>query len=281
MRRPQRLASVLAPTALVLALAAAPASAASSGPGHPGPARDTVSLLQMNVCLSGYAGCYPGTEYPAVVDEAVDKIQAQQPDAVTLNEACSGDVERIAEETGYDQRFSVVIYGGAPLPCKTPEGRGVFGIAVLTQAPVVDVQEAAYAVQEGTEERRWVCVETGAPDGSPENADEGARFCTSHLSVAGTEAQAAANEAQCRELTSVLASGDRQQPTLFAGDVNRREPCAPPGFWTATDAAAGQLAGIQQAYGSRPTLSLPEVTVLPMTYSDHDALLVESRRHGA
>ena len=78
-------------TALLAAVAAAPAAA---GPDRGGPS--TFSLLQMNLCLSGLAGCYGGTQYPAVVDEAIAKIRATEADAVTLNEACSGDVERIA-----------------------------------------------------------------------------------------------------------------------------------------------------------------------------------------
>jgi hypothetical protein len=72
--------------------------------------------MQMNLCLSGLAGCYGRIGRPAVVREAVDRIRDTQPDAVTFNEACRRDTERIARRTGYHLRFSRVIYLGAPLP---------------------------------------------------------------------------------------------------------------------------------------------------------------------
>ena len=95
-----------------------------------------------------------------MVDEAIAKIRATEADAVTLNEACSGDVERIARETGYDHRFATVIYRGAPLPCRNPGGRGVFGNAVLTREAITSSQDAPFGAQLGAEERRWLCVVT-------------------------------------------------------------------------------------------------------------------------
>jgi endonuclease/exonuclease/phosphatase family metal-dependent hydrolase len=249
------LAALLA--CVLLAGAAAPAPAAAEG-------RTPYALLQMNLCLSGLAGCFADTRYPAVVDEAIAKIRATRPDAVTLNEACSGDVERIARETGLDHRFATVLFRGAPLECRSPGGRGVFGNAVLTRAPITASQDAPFAAQLGAEERRWLCVETA----------DGVRACTSHLSVAGTPAQAATNDAQCAELTAVLAASDA--PTVFGGDVNRRASCAPRGDWTERDEEAAQAPGIQHVYGTRPGVVRPRDEVLPMAFSDHDALLVRA-----
>ena len=82
----------------------------------------TYTLMQMNLCLSGLAGCYGKAAYPAVVEEAVARIREAHPDAVTLNEACRRDVARIARRTGYHLRFSRVIYRGEPLPLR-PTGR--------------------------------------------------------------------------------------------------------------------------------------------------------------
>ena len=90
--------------------------------------------MQMNLCLSGLAGCYRKVAYPAVVEEAVARIREAPPDAVTFNEACRGDVARIARRTGYHLRFSSVIYRGERLRCIRPGGRGLFGDAVLTEA---------------------------------------------------------------------------------------------------------------------------------------------------
>ena len=81
--------------------------------------------MQMNLCLSGLAGCYGKAAYPAVVEEAVARIREAGPDAVTFNEACRGDIARIARRTGYQLRFSRVIYRGERLRCVRPAGRGL------------------------------------------------------------------------------------------------------------------------------------------------------------
>jgi len=260
-RRPWSLLAALVPLAAACAVVAPPASAEP---------RREVSLLQMNLCLSGYAGCFGATEYPAVVDEAVDRVREHAPDVVSLNEACSGDVERLGEATGYEVAFATVIYRGAPLPCRTPEGRGVFGNAVLTRAAQVSREEAPYASQLGSEERRWLCVTT----------TEDVTACTTHLAVAGSAEATANQDAQCRELADVMAAQGLRRPVLVSGDVNRRTDCAPTGAWTRTDAAAGQLAGIQHVSGTLSSLAPLSTEVLPMTYSDHDALLVTSRLRG-
>src|SRR5687768_11855024 len=84
--------------ALVLALAGC---GRSSGTGGGAVARDapTYTLLQMNLCLSGRAGCYAEVAYPAGVEDAVALIREARPDAVTLNEVCRSDVARIARRT--------------------------------------------------------------------------------------------------------------------------------------------------------------------------------------
>ena len=242
----------------------AASAAATDSDGTQPQGRSEYSTLQMNLCLSGLAGCYAGTRYPAVVDEAIAKIRATGADAVTLNEACSGDVERIARETGYDHAFATVIYGGAPLPCRDPGERGVFGNAVLTRDDITSAEGGPYQAQTGPEQRRWICVTTPADT----------RVCTSHLGVAGTRDQAATNDAQCAELAEVLARGD--QATLFGGDVNRQASCAPSHAWTDRDEEAAQAPGIQHVYGTSPGLVRPRDEVLPMSHSDHDALLVHA-----
>ena len=62
----------------------------------PPPVGSTYTLLQMNLCLSGLAGCYGKARYPGVVEEAVARIREAHPDAVTFNEACRSDVALIA-----------------------------------------------------------------------------------------------------------------------------------------------------------------------------------------
>lgn len=255
--------------------------AADASAGQPGgsaqrtrvhhPAR-SYALLQMNLCLSGIAGCYPGTEYPAVVNEAIAKIQATDPEVVTLVETCGQDVSHIAAVTGYHPAFGAVIYKGERLPCVSPAGRGVYGIAVLTRAPILAVDDRPYAAQHGNEERRRVCATTVRL----------VTGCVTHLAVRDadpTGPDSVANDAQCAEFGHLLARYARfGLPALGAGDMNRSASCAPRRFWTRTDAGADQLGGIQHVYGSARAFRAPTARVLPMTYSDHDALLVRARR---
>ena len=98
-------------------------------------------------------------------------------------------------------------------------------------------------------------------------------MCSTHLSVAGSEAQRVTNDAQCTEIGTLLRHDGRPQPVLLGGDVNRLGSCAPGGYWTVTDEAAEQAAGIQHVYGARSWFRRPRVRVIPMTFTDHDALL--------
>lgn len=221
--------------------------------------------MQMNLCLSGVAGCYAKVQYPAVVDEAVTRIRELQPDAVTFNEACRADVAQIARRTGYHLRFSTVIYYGKLLSCIKPGGRGLFGDAVLTRAAIESSDNQAFKIQAGPEQRRWLCVSTRI----------GVDVCTAHLASPEPD-EVAANEPQCTELEWLLARRHASGRTvIFGGDVNRRPSCAPHGFWTRTDRLAHQDPGSQQVYGAG-ALRSPSVRVVPAVHTDHDVLLVRA-----
>jgi endonuclease/exonuclease/phosphatase family metal-dependent hydrolase len=222
------------------------------------------TLMQMNLCLSGLAGCYGKAEYPAVLGEAVARIRAAQPDAVTLNEACRGDVARIARRTGYQLRFSRVIYRGERLRCVRPGGRGLFGDAVLTEAAIESTDNHDFEAQAGIERRRWLCVTTRV------DVD----VCTAHLNTRSI-IEVAGNDAQCVELAALLARRAAARTVTFGGDVNRRRSCAPDGVWTRTDRYAEQAPGLQHVYGSG-ALRSPSAEVLPATHTDHDILLVHA-----
>jgi endonuclease/exonuclease/phosphatase family metal-dependent hydrolase len=228
-------------------------------------ARSTYTLMQMNLCLSGLAGCYRRVAYPAVVEEAAARIHEARPDAVTFNEACRNDVARIARRTGYHLRFSRVIYGGKRLRCIRPGGRGLFGDAVLTEAAIKSTNSQAFEGQAGIEQRRWLCVTTRV------RVD----VCTAHLNTRST-AEVAGNDAQCVELTTLLARRAAAHTVIFGGDVNRRHSCAPDGAWTRTDSSAKQAAGLQHVYGTRDLRS-PAAEVVPATHTDHDVLLVRAQ----
>jgi endonuclease/exonuclease/phosphatase family metal-dependent hydrolase len=227
---------------------------------HEAAASSTYTLLQMNLCLSGFADCYGKVAHPAGVQEAVARIRAAHPDAVTLNETCRRDVVQIARQTGYRLRFSTVTVAGEPLPCVRPAGRGLFGDAVLTKAAIDSTDSHDFEAQAGSEWRRWLCVTTRT----------GVDVCTAHLAT-----EAAANEAQCAELSALLARRAVTRTVIFGGDVNRRRGCAPERAWTRTDGSAGQAPGLQGVYGTG-ALRSPSAHVLPATHTDHDVLLVSS-----
>jgi endonuclease/exonuclease/phosphatase family metal-dependent hydrolase len=256
---------------LVLALTGCSHSSGASGARAPepstsagAPAGSTYTLMQMNLCLSGLASCYGKVAYPAVVEDAVARIRKTLPDAVTFNEACRRDVALIAGRTGYHLRFSRVIYRGERLPCVQPGGRGLFGNAVLTKAAIESADSQDFEAQAGIERRRWLCATTRV------DVD----VCTAHLNTR-TTIEMAGNDAQCAELTALFARRAAARSVIFGGDVNRRLSCAPDGFWTRTDAAAGQAPGLQHVYGSG-ALGSPSAEVDPATHSDHDVLLVRA-----
>ncbi|MGH2892329.1 MAG: endonuclease/exonuclease/phosphatase family protein, partial [Solirubrobacteraceae bacterium] len=247
--------------ALILALTGC---SRSGTPAAARPSGSAYTLMQMNLCLSGLAGCYTKVDYPAVVEEAVARIRAAHPDAVTFNEACGGDIARIARRTGYHVRFSSAIYYGKPLPCVRPGGRGLFGDAVLTRAAIQSTDRDAFKAQAGPEQRQWLCVSTRV----------GVNVCTAHLASHET-VEVAANDPQCTELRALLARRASARTVIFGGDVNRHGSCAPHGFWTRTDEAAHQDPGSQQAYGTG-ALRSPSARVKPAIHTDHDVLLVRA-----
>jgi endonuclease/exonuclease/phosphatase family metal-dependent hydrolase len=244
------------------------ASVSASTPSSGTAPRTPYSVLQMNLCLSGFAECFDDTRYPKVVAEAIDVIAARTPRAVTVNEACSSDLARVAAETGYHLRFAPVLAHGQRLPCADPAGRGVYGNAVLTQQPIRSSAGRAFSAQVGGEERRrWLCVETAGQ----------VNVCTAHLSTRGTKAARAAHRSQCTEWAAVVAARDDHGPVIAAGDINRQAGCAPAGVWTLTDAEASRLPGRQHSYGSAKELRRPSIQMLPATYTDHDFLLTKTR----
>jgi endonuclease/exonuclease/phosphatase family metal-dependent hydrolase len=254
--------------ALVFALSGCSRSSGTSGavvPAAKPPAgSSTYTLMQMNLCLSGLAGCYGKVAYPAVVEEAVARIREAHPDAVTLNETCRNDVARIARRTGYHLRFSRVIYRGERLRCVRPGGRGLFGDAVLTEAAIQSADSQDFAAQAGIERRRWLCVITRAA----------VDVCTAHLNTRSS-IEVAGNDAQCVELAALLARRAAARTVAFGGDVNRHDSCAPDGLWTRTDRSAHQAPGLQHVYGSG-ALRSPSAQVVPALHSDHDVLLVRA-----
>lgn len=236
--------------------------------GHQGRAAATSRyvLLQMNLCLSGLAGCFQDAQYPLGVGDARARIVDSHADAVTLNEVCSGDVKELARVTGYHMRFVPVAYRGELLPCRTPRDRGLYGIAVLTEAGIRSSIGDAFGAQDDIEQRHWICATTAAA----------VTVCATHLDARWSSSAESVNDAQCEEFAEVLQALETSGPLIAAGDMNRWESCAPAGMWTRADDDATQAAGAQHVYGDAQ-FRRPAANVDPMAYSDHDALVVISR----
>jgi endonuclease/exonuclease/phosphatase family metal-dependent hydrolase len=256
--------SVLVAVACALVIACTGCNRAGGTSGAEARDGAPYALMQMNLCSSGLGGCYRKAAYPAVVDEAMARIRAARPDAVTVNETCRGDVARIARRTGYHLRFSRIVYLGRALHCVRPGGRGRFGDAVLTRGAIERADNHDFEAQAGIEVRRWLCVTTRT----------GVDVCTAHLNTRSA-VEVAGNDAQCAELARLLARRAAARTVAFGGDVNRRQSCAPDGVWTRTDGSARQAPGLQHVYGSR-ALRSPSADVLPAARTDHDVLLVRA-----
>jgi hypothetical protein len=134
---------------------------------------------------------------------------------------------------------------------------------VLTRAAVERADSQDFEAQAGLERRRWLCVTTEVD------------VCTAHLNRR-TSDEIAGNDAQCAELATLLARRAGAHTVIFGGDVNRRDACAPDGFWSRTDAPAGQAPGLQHVYGSG-ALRSPAAGVVPAAHTDHDVLFVAAQ----
>lgn len=246
-------------TSTIAVVGAITAGAAAPVPERPG----GYTLLQMNLCLSGVAACYAATDYPAVLDDAVDRIVAEHADAVTIDEACSRDAAQIARQAGYRIRFTAVQIGGEPMRCVDPGGRGVYGLAVLTEAPIIGSDDQPFGAQADEEQRRWLCVTGARP----------VTVCTAHLSTRGSALERRANDRQCAELHAVLARRVEAGPTVFGGDVNRQTPCAPATMTAVRDTDGEQNAGIQHVYAGSALTPL-SARAAAAAYTDHDYFVV-------
>jgi hypothetical protein len=134
------------------------------------------------------------------------------------------------------------------------------------RARVTASLDDSYTAQDTSmEQRHWLCLTT----------DE-TRVCTTHLETRGSYRRDRVNDAQCAEFARMLARLDGDDPVLAGGDLNRDEPCAPSGMWARTDVNAVQAPGKQHVYGTSQ-LTDPQTRILPLRYSDHDAVLVSSR----
>jgi len=234
-RRPVRLAAI----ALCLA------SVAAGVTGSAGP-RDVVVVLQMNLCASGFAGCYTGRS----VEYAAKLIKIHRPDVVAVNEVCGSDVavletavREISAGSVVASAFQVVPAGvnGLLTRCRDGQEYGIGLIARLArpiQTP--EFQGSPYPMQDAghPEQRVWLCLRAAG------------RFvaCTTHLSISAPTAFAQCGYLLGTAVPSLRAGAVQPVRALVSGDFNLGyegtaglRACMPPGYLSRTDGGLQHL----------------------------------------
>jgi hypothetical protein len=208
------------------------------------PRQAPLAVLQMNLCNSGFAGCYAGGQS---IPEAAAVIAAQRPDVVTLNEVCDGDVTgalaaAMRQTWPADHVFAQFQpawnrANNAPYRCANGQqyGIGVLGHVAPAAWAGIEARSGIYPAQNAgsNEERAWVCV----------YAVGDYYACTTHLeSDVGSVALA-----QCQYLMGTAVPATRAAfggnlPAVVSGDLNLRyggspnaQACVPTGWFRKGD----------------------------------------------
>lgn len=202
----------------LLACLASAAGALTASPAPPTMTAKPFRAVQMNLCNSGLAGCYTGWS----VNRAAAVIRREEPDLVTLNEVCQGDVETLGRTLRRVLRSDSVVqaFKAAPDRPTTSATRcrdgQQYGIGLLAHVPEphrgATTHSGIYPVQDlrDPEVRVWLCV----------HAPGHVHACTTHLAYI-TPAIALA---QCRYLLETAAPAIRSrygyEPMVLGGDLN-------------------------------------------------------------
>jgi hypothetical protein len=238
---------------LALAILAVPSAAATS-------AGTTITVLQLNICHGGMAGCYRGD---AALAKAAEVIRAADPTVLSVNETCSRDVDRLRPAMGPARALFAAAHNldGTPTRCRDGDE---YGNIIMVAAQIAGTAEesgmyqAQYTGVDGDLElRSWACLP--APTLSA---------CTTHLS----SEHAPTALTQCQDLLHRAAGYPR--PTVVVGDFNlhdNRSPgirdCDRTGFTRRGDG------GVQHTYAS-DDLSFTSTAKIDMAgTTDHPGLL--------
>jgi hypothetical protein len=236
------------------------------------PATGVLTVLQMNLCNSGMAGCYRGGRS---VPEAADAVSAVRPDAVTVNEICRHDLNVLGAALRRSFPSDYVVWRFQPVHGRNDEistcvNGDQYGIGILIRHPAgaPDVVAAGgeypgQGAQRG-ERRVWECL----------SAPGGESVCATHLS-AFNRARALA---QCRYLmTTAIPAARAGRPAVVGGDLNLTDTgsppvadCLPPGWLEVGDG------GVQHVLAT-PGHTLLGTRRIALRYTDHSALVVTLR----
>ncbi|HEY0451179.1 endonuclease/exonuclease/phosphatase family protein [Actinophytocola sp.] len=226
----------------------------------PASAATTVKVLQLNICHSGLAGCYTGAE--PVMAKAVSVITSTKPQVLSVNEACSGDVDRLRAAMGAAQAVFVAAQhrDGTPVLCTNGQRYGniVMVASALAGGPAATGRYTAQ--DDGNEMRVWACLPAGRLSA-----------CTTHLSArSGTTALA-----QCRELMTRAVGYTASGPVVVSGDLNLRyqgspnvQDCNRAGFYRKGDGS------VQHVFATTNLTFVSGTTIGMSGTTDHPGWLV-------
>lgn len=234
-----------------LALLVAPSAAATS-------TGTTITVLQLNICHGGMAGCYRGD---AVMVKAAEVIRASRPQVLSVNEACSGDIDRLRPAMGPARALFAPARNldGTPVMCRDSDEQ--YGNIIMVAAKYTGTAEesgtyaAQYTAADGIGElRAWACLPAGQLSA-----------CTTHLS----SDNAPTALAQCQDLLKRAVGYPR--PTIVAGDFNLRDQSASPSI---RDCGAGGFGrqgddSVQHVFASPDLSSVSTTKINMMGTTDH------------
>jgi hypothetical protein len=238
-----------------LALLVAPSAAATS-------TGTTITVLQLNICHGGMAGCYRGE---AVMVKAAEVIRLSKPQVLSVNEACSGDIERLRPAMGPARALFVAARNldGTPVMCRgTGQQYGNIIMVAASFGGTIEesgVYAAQYRAKDGIGElRAWACLPAAQLSA-----------CTTHLSSDNDPTALA----QCQDLMSRAAGYPR--PAVVAGDFNldaqgapSMPDCDPSGFTRRGDGS------VQHIYVSDDLSFVKTAEIDMLGTTDHPGLLV-------
>ncbi|HWO25410.1 MAG TPA: hypothetical protein VNO30_42005 [Kofleriaceae bacterium] len=250
-----------------------PGAAAQGDVASALPARYPFWVLQLNLCNSGFAGCYKNGQS---IPEGQAVIQSNAPDVVTLNEICENDVPQLAATLANVYSGSTVVWAfkaavdrrtNAAYKCKNGQG---YGIGLLAHIPGTysghTTYSGVYASQDtGSNEMRvWLCLSaTGNYYG-----------CTTHLATVGSVALNQCKYLMNTAIPSVRTSGGGYRPTVMGGDLNLKynwipdaQDCVPSGNFRKGD-------GDVQHIIATTDFTFSSSKKISMTYTDHPGWFV-------
>lgn len=297
----------------VTLIAAALALGVPIGQPEAGAATRGFRVYQMNMCMtgsphylksakngrSGSATCFPnpyvtkdkkgGLHYKAGFAARERKIAGQKraavirqierytPTAVTLNEVCKYDVNRIvgrlrAAGHAYTFKAHEVDRGRKSHPVRCSAERGPSVNAIIAHRFVSGSKQGGYFEKNGY--RSWLCARVTAGH---------VRVCTAHLSGPASHWGGRRHQPiECAKMRRILRSTSRD--TVFGGDVNMKRPrqgCDPSKDWGLQDvdthaSARTPRSGLQHIYYS------PDFTrgstcgaVHAVPHTDHKGFLLD------